>query len=61
MATKKVIRNIEAAINRVCEDIKNKQGGSGADKLAILPLTYNTALPYASSTIKRRLSRERGG
>jgi len=32
-AKKKVIRNIEAAINRVCEDIKDGKGGSGADKL----------------------------
>ncbi len=32
-AKKKVIRNIEAAINRVCEDIKDRKGGSGADKL----------------------------
>jgi len=33
MSTKKVIRNIEVAINRICEDIKDKKGGSGADKL----------------------------
>lgn len=28
-----MIRNIETAINRICEDIKQKHGGSGADKL----------------------------
>lgn len=33
MSTKRVIKNVEAAINRICEDIKNRQGGSGADKL----------------------------
>jgi len=42
MASKKVIRNIEAAINRVCEDIKNKQGGSGADKLDSLSKLVNS-------------------
>lgn len=33
MSTKKVIKNVEAAINRICEDIKDKKGGAGADKL----------------------------
>ena len=42
MATKKVIRNIEAAINRVCEDIKDKKGGSGADKLDSLSKLVNS-------------------
>lgn len=42
MASKKIIRNIEAAINRVCEDIKNKQGGSGADKLDSLSKLVNS-------------------
>jgi hypothetical protein len=42
MASKKMIRNIEAAINRVCEDIKNKQGGSGADKLDSLSKLVNS-------------------
>jgi hypothetical protein len=42
MSTKKVIRNIEAAINRVCEDIKQKQGGSGADKLDSLSKLVNS-------------------
>ena len=42
MASKKVIRNIEAAINRVCEDIKQKQGASGADKLDSLSKLVNS-------------------
>jgi hypothetical protein len=42
MSTKKIIRNIEAAINRVCEDIKNKQGGSGVDKLDSLSKLVNS-------------------
>jgi hypothetical protein len=42
MASKKVIKNIEAAINRVCEDIKQKQGGSGADKLDSLSKLVNS-------------------
>jgi hypothetical protein len=42
MSTKKVIRNIEAAINRVCEDIKDKQAGSGADKLDSLSKLINS-------------------
>lgn len=41
MVTKKVIRNIEAAINRVCEDIKEKNGASGADKLDSLSKLIN--------------------
>ena len=42
MGTKKVIRNIEAAINRICDDIKQKQGGSGADKLDSLSKLVNS-------------------
>lgn len=42
MATKKLIRNIEAAINRICEDIKDKKGGSGADKLDSLSKLVNS-------------------
>ena len=42
MITKKVIRNIEAAINRVCEDIKEKKAGSGADKLDSLSKLVNS-------------------
>jgi len=41
MVTKKVIKNIEAAINRICEDIKEKKGGSGADKLDSLAKLVN--------------------
>lgn len=42
MATKKMMRNIEAAINRVCEDIKEKNGASGADKLDSLSKLINS-------------------
>jgi hypothetical protein len=42
MSTKKVIRNIEAAINRICDDIKQKHGGSGADKLDSLSKLVNS-------------------
>ena len=42
MSTKKVIRNIEAAINRICEDIKDKKTGSGADKLDSLSKLVNS-------------------
>jgi len=42
MITKKTRRNIEAAINRVCEDIKDKKGGSGADKLDSLSKLINS-------------------
>jgi hypothetical protein len=40
MVTKKGIKNIEAAINRIFEDIKDKKAGSGADKL-VLCLLFN--------------------
>ena len=42
MSTKKIIKDLEAAINRVCEDIKQKQGGSGADKLDALSKLVNS-------------------
>lgn len=42
MASKEVIQNIEAAINRVCEDIKQKKGSSGADKLDALSKLINS-------------------
>jgi len=42
MSTKRVIKNVEAAINRICEDIKNRQGGSGADKLDSLSKLVNS-------------------
>lgn len=42
MVTKKVIRNIESAINRICEDIKEKKGGSGSDKLDSLSKLVNS-------------------
>ncbi len=42
MVTKRVIRNIEAAINRVCEDIKEKPGGVGSDKLDSLSKLVNS-------------------
>lgn len=41
MNTEEVIQNLEAAINRVCTDIKNKKGGSGADKLDSLSKLVN--------------------
>jgi len=42
MVSKKVIKNLEAAINRICEDIKDKKGGSGADKLDSLSKLVNS-------------------
>ncbi len=42
MSTKTVIRNIEATINRICTDIKEKHGGSGADKLDSLSKLINS-------------------
>jgi len=42
MISKKVIKNLEAAINRICEDIKDKKGGSGADKLDSLSKLVNS-------------------
>lgn len=42
MSTRKVIKNIESAINRICEDIKEKKGGSGADKLDSLAKLVNS-------------------
>jgi molybdenum-dependent DNA-binding transcriptional regulator ModE len=42
MASKEVIQNIEAAINRVCEDIKQKKGSSGAEKLDALSKLINS-------------------
>lgn len=41
MSVEEVIQNLEAAINRVCTDIKNKKGGSGADKLDSLSKLVN--------------------
>ena len=42
MSTRKIIKNIEAAINRICDDIKEKKGGSGADKLDSLAKLVNS-------------------
>jgi hemerythrin superfamily protein len=42
MSTRKVIKNFEAAIDRVCEDIKEKKGGSGVDKLDSLAKLVNS-------------------
>lgn len=42
MVIKKVIKNIDAAINRVCEDINDKKAGSGADKLDSLSKLVNS-------------------
>jgi len=42
MSTRKVIKNIEAAINRICEDINEKKAGSGADKLDSLAKFVNS-------------------
>ncbi len=42
MVTKKVIKNLEAAINRVCTDIKEKPGGVGSDKLDSLSKLVNS-------------------
>lgn len=42
MSTKKIIKNIESAINRICEDINEKKGGSGADKLDSLAKLINS-------------------
>ena len=41
MSTRKVIKNLEATIDRICEDIKEKKGGSGADKLDSLAKLIN--------------------
>ena len=42
MSTKKVIKNVEAAINRICEDIRDKKAGSGTDKLDSLSKLVNS-------------------
>jgi hypothetical protein len=42
MVTKKVIKNIEAVINRVCEDIKDKKIGS--NKFFVRRSLLNTTL-----------------
>ncbi|NPU86412.1 MAG: hypothetical protein HPY65_18190 [Syntrophaceae bacterium] len=42
MASKEVIQKIEAAINRVCDDIKQKKGSSGAEKLDALSKLINS-------------------
>jgi hypothetical protein len=42
MTTKTVLRNVEATINRICTDIKEKKGGSGADKLDSLSKLVNS-------------------
>jgi len=36
------LQNIEAAINRVCGDIKEKKAGSGSDKLESLSKLINS-------------------
>lgn len=42
MSTRKVVKNLEAAINRICEDIQEKKAGSGADKLDSLAKLVNS-------------------
>jgi hypothetical protein len=41
MSARKVIKNLESAINRICEDINEKKTGSGADKLDSLAKLCN--------------------
>jgi hypothetical protein len=33
MSSKKVLKKLESAIIRICQDIEEKKGGSGVDKL----------------------------
>lgn len=42
MSTRKVIKNLESTIDRICEDIKEKKCGSGADKLDSLAKLVNS-------------------
>ncbi|NLE25301.1 MAG: hypothetical protein GX625_08155 [Clostridiaceae bacterium] len=42
MSTNKVIKNLEKAINRICSDIDDKKGGSGADKMNSLSKLVNS-------------------
>lgn len=42
MGTRRVIKNLEAAIDRICIDIKEKKTGSGADKLDSLAKLVNS-------------------
>ena len=42
MGTRRVIKNLEAAIDRICIDIKEKKCGSGADKLDSLAKLVNS-------------------
>jgi len=42
MSTTKVIKNLERAINRICDDRKEKKGGSGSDKLNSLSKLVNS-------------------
>lgn len=42
MSKEQVITEVEAAIVRVCTDIKQKKGGSGADKLDALSKLLNS-------------------
>ena len=41
MSTNKIIKNLESAINRICDDINEKKTGSGADKLDSLAKLVN--------------------
>lgn len=42
MSTKKVLKNIEGAINRICADIIEKKGGSGAERMDSLSKLINS-------------------
>ena len=53
MGKDKVINEVEGAIIRVCTDIKEKKGGSGADKLDSLSKlinSYNRLLDKSNSS-----------
>ena len=42
MSTNKIIKSLESTINKICEELKEKKGGSGADKLDSLAKLVNS-------------------
>jgi len=61
MSTKKVVRNLETAITRICEDIKEKKGGSGADKLDSLAKLVNAYSRLIERDNQKKINLEEDG
>jgi len=61
MSKKQVLKEVEGAILRVCTDIKNKKGGSGAEKLDSLSKLLNSYSRLSERAKKEKHDYEKHG